>query len=121
MVVQAVKVKPSSPPPPVEARQAVKELLLRSEAFSKLPAETQQRIAQDTAEIAGYLVRPEGIPGNKLPTAAALPPLFQTGSLSGTWAATGHLASTPTMSPALTGSCSLPTGRLWRLYPGRGR
>src|SRR5215813_13963985 len=72
MSTQAVRVKPSPPPPPVEARQAVKNLLLRSPAFSKLPARTQQQIAQDTAEIAGYLARPEGIPANQLPTAAAL-------------------------------------------------
>jgi hypothetical protein len=70
MATQTVRVKPS--PPPLEARQAVKNLLLRSDAFSKLPAETQQKIAQDTAEIAGYLAQPEGIPGNKLPSAAAL-------------------------------------------------
>jgi len=70
MATQTVRVKPS--PPPLEARQAVKNLLLRSQAFSKLPAETQQKIAQDTAEIAGYLTQPEGIPGNKLPSAAAL-------------------------------------------------
>jgi hypothetical protein len=71
MSAQAVSVK-TSPPPPIEARQAVKDLLLRSPAFSKLPARTRQQIAQDTAEIAGYLVRPEGFDGNKLPTAAAL-------------------------------------------------
>jgi hypothetical protein len=71
MTVQAVREKPL-PPPPVEARQAVKNLLLRSPAFSKLPAATQQKIAQDTAEIAGYLAQPEGIPGNKLPSAATL-------------------------------------------------
>jgi hypothetical protein len=71
MIAQAVREKPSSPPP-LEARQAVKNLLLRSPAFSKLPAETQQKIAQDTVEIAGYLAQPEGIPGNKLPSAAAL-------------------------------------------------
>jgi hypothetical protein len=71
MTAQAVKEKPL-PPPPVEARQAVKNLLLRSPAFAKLPAATQQKIAQDTAEIAGYLAQPEGIPGNKLPSAAAL-------------------------------------------------
>jgi len=62
----------SSPPPPVEARRAVKDLLLRSPAFAKLPPATQQQIAQHTAEIAGYLAQPEGIPGNRLPTAAAL-------------------------------------------------
>lgn len=70
MATQTVRTKPS--PPPLEARQAVKNLLLRSDAFSRLPAETQQKIAQDTAEIAGYLAQPEGIPGNKLPSAAAL-------------------------------------------------
>src|SRR5260370_35127511 len=71
MTAKAVREKPL-PPPPVEARQAVKNLLLRSPAFSKLPAATQQKIAQDTAEIAGYLAQPEGIPGNKLPSAATL-------------------------------------------------
>jgi hypothetical protein len=68
---QVVKMKPT-PQPPVEARQAVKNLLTRSAAFSKLPVETQQKIAQDTVEIAGYLAQPEGIPANKLPSAAAL-------------------------------------------------
>jgi hypothetical protein len=68
---QVVKMKPT-PQPPVEARQAVKSLLTRSAAFSKLPVETQQKIAQDTVEIAGYLAQPEGIPANKLPSAAAL-------------------------------------------------
>jgi hypothetical protein len=71
MGVQTAKKKPSAAPP-VEARRAVKDLLLRSAAFSKLPPATQQQIAQDTAEIAGYLAQPEGIPGNTLPTAAAL-------------------------------------------------
>lgn len=71
MGAQVVKGKPSLPPP-VEARQAVKNLLLRSSAFSQLPAETQQKIAQDTVEIAGYLAQPEGIPANKLPSAATL-------------------------------------------------
>jgi hypothetical protein len=56
----------------MEARQAVKNLLMRSSAFAKLPARTQQKIAQDTAEIAGYLVKPEGFDGSKLPTASAL-------------------------------------------------
>jgi hypothetical protein len=77
MIAQAVREKPL-PAPPVEARQAVKDLLLRSSAFSKLPAATQQKIAQDTAEIAGYLAQPEGIPGNKLPSAAALADANQT-------------------------------------------
>ena len=70
-MAQTVKEKPA-PPPPVEARTAVRDLLMRSPAFLSLPAETQQKIARDTAEVAGYLCQPEGIPGNQLPTAAAL-------------------------------------------------
>ena len=71
MGAHVLKMKPS-PQPPVEARQAVKDLLLRSEAFSKLPPETQRKIAQDTVEIAGYLAQPEGIPANTLPGATSL-------------------------------------------------
>lgn len=70
-MAQTKKEKPA-PPPPVEARTAVRDLLMRSPAFLSLPAETQQKIARDTADVAGYLCRPEGIPGNQLPTAAAL-------------------------------------------------
>jgi hypothetical protein len=59
-------------PPPKEVRTAVRDLLTSSPAFAKLPQATQLQIAKDTAEIAGYLARPEGIPGQTLPTAAAL-------------------------------------------------
>jgi hypothetical protein len=70
MIAQGVKEKPA--PPPKEVRTAVRDLLMGSPAFAKLPQSTQQQIAKDTAEIAGYLAQPEGIPGNKLPSAAAL-------------------------------------------------
>jgi hypothetical protein len=70
MTAQAVKEKAA--PPPVEARKAVRDLLMSSPAFLKLPTQTQQKIAADTAAIAGYLVQPEGIPADKLPTATAL-------------------------------------------------
>lgn len=64
---------PSSiPTPPPEVRNAVKGLLLRSPAFSKLPASTQQSIAHDMTQVADYLARPEGIEGNKLPSANTL-------------------------------------------------
>ena len=62
----------NSPTPDPNVRLAVKDLLMRSEAFAKLPPATQQQIAHDTTQIANYLAAPEGIPGNKLPTAAAL-------------------------------------------------
>ena len=70
MNAQSVKDKPA--PPPKEVRTAVRELLTGSPAFAKLPQATQQQIAKDTADVAGYLAKPEGIPGNKLPSAAAL-------------------------------------------------
>jgi hypothetical protein len=69
-----VKSAPSSsiPTPPPEVRNAVKDLLLRSPAFSRLPATTQQSIAHDMTQVADYLARPEGIEGNKLPSANTL-------------------------------------------------
>lgn len=71
MIAQHVKEKPAPPPPP-EVRTAVRDLLTSSPAFSKLPAATQLQIAKDTAEIAGYLARPEGFSAETLPTATAL-------------------------------------------------
>lgn len=62
----------ASPLPDPNVRLAVKDLLTRSPAFARLPAATQQQIAHDTTQIANYLAAPEGIPGNKLPTAGAL-------------------------------------------------
>ena len=58
--------------PQPEVRHAVRDLLLASPSFQQLPAATQQQVAHDMTRIADYLVRPEGIPGNQLPTATAL-------------------------------------------------
>jgi hypothetical protein len=68
----AQTLKEQAAPPPKEVRTAVRDLLTSSPAFAKLPQATQQQIAKDTAEIAGYLARPEGITAETLPTAAAL-------------------------------------------------
>jgi hypothetical protein len=61
-------------------RQAVRDLLSKSDAFRQLPADKQREVAQSTALIADYLVAPEGIPGNHIagglgvPTARAMAP-----------------------------------------------
>jgi hypothetical protein len=55
-----------APTPRPEVRQAVKAMLMRSPAFTRLPAATQTQIARDTALIADYLAAPEGIPGNTI-------------------------------------------------------
>jgi len=62
----------NTPPPSHDVRYAVKDLLEKSPAFARLPPATQQQIAHDTTRIADYLAKPEGIPGNKLPTVGAL-------------------------------------------------
>jgi hypothetical protein len=58
--------------PPPEVRNEVKQLLLSSKSFSRLPPATQQQIAHDMTRVAGYIAAPEGIRGNELPTAPAL-------------------------------------------------
>lgn len=71
---------PAGVPRP-EVRQAVKDLLTRSEAFGRLPPERQQQVARNTALIADYLAAPEGIPGNTLgpsaPGARALADVYR--------------------------------------------
>lgn len=49
------------------ARQEVRDMLLRSEAFRALPAAAQREIANNTVQVASYLAAPEGIKANKLP------------------------------------------------------
>lgn len=56
---------PSAPDPIV--RHGVAQVLTRSEAFRALPPEDQKAIAKNTALIADYLARPEGIEGNRIP------------------------------------------------------
>lgn len=73
--------QPSVKQPRTEVRQAVHNLLTRSDAFRALSPEKQREVAQATALVADYLAVPEGIPGNALPgglgttaTAMADPP-----------------------------------------------
>src|ERR1043166_8787892 len=58
--------------PNIDVRKNVRELLLSSEAFRKLPAETQQQIAHDTTRVADYIAAPEGFRGHTLRTAPVL-------------------------------------------------
>jgi hypothetical protein len=46
--------------------------LLQSKAFAQLPSALQQQIANDMVKIGDYLAAPDGIRGNKLPTATAV-------------------------------------------------
>lgn len=62
----------AAPVPQPEVRYAVKDLLMRSPAFAKLPADTQQEIAYNMTQVADYLCAPEGIQGQKLPSAKSL-------------------------------------------------
>jgi len=78
MTPRAVKAKsPLATQPSAETlsmvRPLVKELLLKSEAFKKLPPDRRVQIAQDTVQLAAYLAEPEGIKGNKLRTAGPTP------------------------------------------------
>ena len=65
---------PDPRPQPLQAvREAVKGVLTQSQAFAQLPPAQQQQVAGDTALIADYLVRPEGIPGNNIPGGVGMP------------------------------------------------
>jgi hypothetical protein len=59
-------------PPNADVRRNVRELLLSSPAYTKLPAATQQQIAHDMTQVADYIAAPEGIPANRLPNAPAI-------------------------------------------------
>ena len=72
MSAASSSLRTNSPTPDPNVRLAVRDLLMKSKAFAQLPPATQQQIAHDTTQIADYLAAPEGIPGNKLPTATAL-------------------------------------------------
>jgi hypothetical protein len=61
----AKRAAPPTPDPVV--RHGVAQVLTRSEAFRALPPENQKAIAKNTALIADYLARPEGIEGNRIP------------------------------------------------------
>ena len=63
----------SNPQPKPEVRQAVANLLTRSEAFCALPLDRKREVARATALVADYLAAPEGIPGNTLAGGLAMP------------------------------------------------
>jgi len=62
-----------APTPSAEVRREVKSLLMQSPSYGSLPAAKQQQVAHDTALIADYLSKPEGIPGNQLSRGVATP------------------------------------------------
>ncbi len=62
------------PPVPVEAvRRNVAQMLTGSQAFNALPEGDRRDIARNTALIADYLARPEGIEGHQLPGGLGTP------------------------------------------------
>jgi hypothetical protein len=71
-------VPPAAPPTRANREQTdvvrlkVRELLEQSPAFMALSADKQREIANQPVQVCSYLAVPDGIPGNKLPTAAAL-------------------------------------------------
>ena len=69
----SVQATATVPVPRPEVRDAVKNLLTKSEAYRKLSPEKQRSIAQSTALIADYLVAPENIPGNQIRGGVGMP------------------------------------------------
>lgn len=61
-------------PPAPEVRQSVAQMLQQSDAFRRLPPKDREEIARNTAVVADYLARPEGIEGNRIPGGFARPP-----------------------------------------------
>jgi len=59
--------RPAGPTPDPHVRQSVAQLLTQSDAFRRMSPGDQQDIARNTALIADYLARPEGIQGNRIP------------------------------------------------------
>jgi hypothetical protein len=52
------------------ARQGVRSLLLKSEAFCAMPADQQREIARNTVEVVKYLIAPDGLRGDRVAAAA---------------------------------------------------
>lgn len=60
-------------PPAPEVRQSVAEMLMRSPAFQRMSPADQQEIARNTAIVADYIARPEGVEGNRIPGGVGQP------------------------------------------------
>jgi hypothetical protein len=67
MVVPPPARSSAPPTPDPVVRHGVAQVLTQSDAFRALPSEDQQAIARNTALIADYLARPEGIEGYRIP------------------------------------------------------
>ena len=63
----------AQPTPDPVVRHGVAQMLTQSEAFRALPAEDQKAIARNTALLADYLARPEGIEGQRIPNGLGNP------------------------------------------------
>lgn len=66
----AAGLRQAAPPLPVpadEVRRGVAQVLQQSQAFNAMSDSDRRDIARNTALIADYLARPEGISGNKIP------------------------------------------------------
>lgn len=61
------------PTPRPEVREAVRNLLTKSDAFAALSPEKQRQLAKDLALVSDYLAAPEGIEGNRIPGGIGVP------------------------------------------------
>lgn len=68
MTVATLAPPPSAQPPVPHAavRRSIEGLLTQTPAFNAMSADDRAEIARNTALVADYIARPEGIPGNKL-------------------------------------------------------
>lgn len=62
-----------TPPPDRSVRQAVQELLAKSEAFQALESGEQMRFAKNMVKVADFLARPMGVDGRKIPFGLGTP------------------------------------------------
>jgi hypothetical protein len=66
-VAQIAQPPVASPPVPHAAvRRSIEGLLTQTPAFNAMSANDRAEIARNTALVADYIARPEGIPGNTL-------------------------------------------------------
>ena len=64
---------PRTAPPAPEVRQSVAQMLMQSPAFQRMSPADQQEIARNTAIVADYIARPEGVEGNRIPGGVGQP------------------------------------------------
>ena len=54
-------------------RSEVQKLLTKSEGFQKLDPKTRTEVAKATAQVADFLAKPDGIPGNTIQGGVGMP------------------------------------------------